>query len=323
MKSPVPYFRNFPEDFQKITLKRVMVLLEKNKNVQLIGLKGSGKSILLRAIRQMPEFKSAYKIFTVDLNLLAGFTMSDFRDLIKHEVGGEIETAFEDGGKVLFLIDSFDHVYKKLPEAVNMLKGIEDKYRDYVSFIFTLEKPVLGRAFLGEAVYMEPLGGADFEWFWKGIGGVNKYKAMIYKASGGFMALIKRLNEIAEAGEDVADAIGNPRSYTHLNYQLQVIKEGLDGELPEGIPIYESFINGGDSFRDLTKLEHKAFEFLQKNEGRITDREELIKAVWGENAGIDVADHALDQLIHRLKNKVKSKAGIETVRGRGYRFTAV
>lgn len=59
---------------------------------------------------------------------------------------------------------------------------------------------------------------------------------------------------------------------------------------------------------------------MVKNKGVIIDREDLITQVWGEKA-LDIADHALDQLIHRLKIKVALEGyKIETIKGRGHRL---
>lgn len=85
-----------------------------------------------------------------------------------------------------------------------------------------------------------------------------------------------------------------------------------------------------ESINDLFKLqsrltanECKALNFLTKNKNRIIPREELISAVWGENASLEIANHAVDQLLHRLKEKLQKSdppVAIETVRGRGHRL---
>lgn len=136
------------------------------------------------------------------------------------------------------------------------------------------------------------------------------------------MALIKRLNEIAKEGGDIDETIDNPRLNAHVNYQLELMKEGFKGNKNYfDVPIYNTFIAGGNFRTEFTKLENMALKYLNKNLNVIVDREDLIQTIWGEHASQNVADHALDQLIHRLKIKLKDKnIKLETIRGRGHRL---
>jgi len=76
----------------------------------------------------------------------------------------------------------------------------------------------------------------------------------------------------------------------------------------------------------LTSSEFKLLTYLLHNNNRVIEREEIINAVWADtksNAG--VTDQALDQLIFRLRKKIEDDpnrpAHLETVKGRGFRFT--
>jgi len=76
----------------------------------------------------------------------------------------------------------------------------------------------------------------------------------------------------------------------------------------------------------LTSSEFKLLKFLFQNNNRIIEREEVINAVWVDtksNAG--VTDQALDQLIFRLRKKIEDDpnkpAHLQTVKGRGFKFT--
>lgn len=51
----------------------------------------------------------------------------------------------------------------------------------------------------------------------------------------------------------------------------------------------------------------------------------MIKAIWPTNL-YETSEHALDQMIHRLKNKLKSatpKTELVTLRGRGAKVTLI
>lgn len=73
----------------------------------------------------------------------------------------------------------------------------------------------------------------------------------------------------------------------------------------------------------LTLSEFKIFNYLANNKGLICTRDLIISEVWGDNATKDVSDHALDQIISRLRKKIKISGNnvyIETIRGRGHRL---
>ena len=58
---------------------------------------------------------------------------------------------------------------------------------------------------------------------------------------------------------------------------------------------------------------------LIENKGELIDRETMIKAVWPKNL-YETSEHALDQMIHRLRKKMESatpKCALLTFRGRG------
>jgi DNA-binding winged helix-turn-helix (wHTH) protein len=77
----------------------------------------------------------------------------------------------------------------------------------------------------------------------------------------------------------------------------------------------------------LTSLEYKLLRFLIENQGKVLDKEAIINAVWKEaKTTLGVTDQALDQLIFRLRKKIEENpnnpAHIQTIKGRGFRFTA-
>ncbi|MFC1790310.1 winged helix-turn-helix domain-containing protein [Patescibacteria group bacterium] len=75
----------------------------------------------------------------------------------------------------------------------------------------------------------------------------------------------------------------------------------------------------------LTANEHHCFRYLVQNKDQIITREKLIETIWGKNASLAISNHALDQLIFRLKKKLqaatKPPVVLETIRGRGHRLT--
>ncbi|HVE17209.1 MAG TPA: response regulator transcription factor [Chthoniobacterales bacterium] len=73
---------------------------------------------------------------------------------------------------------------------------------------------------------------------------------------------------------------------------------------------------------DLTTTEFKLLTLLIERRGRVQSRETLLYDVWGYRNAIDT--RTVDTHMRRLREKLGEHAGrIETVRGEGYRFTAL
>ncbi len=76
----------------------------------------------------------------------------------------------------------------------------------------------------------------------------------------------------------------------------------------------------------LTRSEFKLLKFMILNPGKILGRDDVINAVWGElSSTAGVTEQALDQLIFRLRKKIEENPNfpthIQTVKGRGFKFT--
>ena len=326
MKSSIPYFPNFPKDFQKKSISAILKSVENGQNLQLVGLKGSGKSLVFRYLISSKVLKNKFNVYSLDMNLIPEKKLSTISDLITRLISPLEHQDDFINKKTIVLVDSFENVEDMSDSLLKIFKALTDKYRDYISFIFSVERPIdIKNSYWGNIEYISPLNQYDFDWFWNGLGGDKKYKSRIYEVSGGFMAIVKRLIEIVNSGGDLEEAINNPRSNPHLLYQLELMKEGLQGNKNYfDVPLYNNFLTGVKTNQELTSLENKAFQFLVKNKGIIIERDSLIKEVWGEYASNEIADHALDQVIHRLKQKIE-KGGykIETLRGRGHRLLLV
>ena len=81
-------------------------------------------------------------------------------------------------------------------------------------------------------------------------------------------------------------------------------------------------ISQGGKTLDLTTTEFKLLYLLLERRGRVQSRETLLFDVWGYTNAIDT--RTVDTHIRRLREKLGAHSGrVETVRGEGYRFTAV
>lgn len=82
---------------------------------------------------------------------------------------------------------------------------------------------------------------------------------------------------------------------------------------------FKSPTNSGVHLR-LTYLEHKIFDLLSSND-RVIKREEIAKAIWEHEAAEKYSDWAIDQVIHRLREKIEKGFApyeIQTKKGEGF-----
>lgn len=74
----------------------------------------------------------------------------------------------------------------------------------------------------------------------------------------------------------------------------------------------------------LSAAQFSLLEILYKSEGRVVNREKLVKIIWGESESYGVSDQALDALVRRLRDRLanleKKHAFVVTVRGHGLRL---
>jgi len=73
---------------------------------------------------------------------------------------------------------------------------------------------------------------------------------------------------------------------------------------------------------DVSRTEYKLLKFFIENQNKVYSRDQILSAIWGENAYL--GDRTVDVHILRLRKILKNKNlddMIVTVRGAGYRFT--
>lgn len=96
-------------------------------------------------------------------------------------------------------------------------------------------------------------------------------------------------------------------------------------------PLFESYIkpkegkNNSEQASDFTKKELLLYQFLQANKNEVCEREKIIEYVWPEEEALGVSDWAIDRLVARVRNKLKSQKSefeIQTVKTRGYKLVS-
>jgi hypothetical protein len=74
----------------------------------------------------------------------------------------------------------------------------------------------------------------------------------------------------------------------------------------------------------LSVSQFRLVQVLYEQEGKVVPREELIRAIWGNEESFGVSEEAVDALVRRLRDRLASydpeHAYIITIRGHGLRF---
>lgn len=105
------------------------------------------------------------------------------------------------------------------------------------------------------------------------------------------------------------------KNYTNEDEKIRLV---------EGNEIFD----GEDLISDkLTSSEYKLLRYFLENEEKIVEKQDLINSVWSENkTTLGVTDQAIDQLIFRLRKKIEdnpnSPIHIQTIKGRGFKFSS-
>lgn len=388
-------FSDIPRYFRKELVRQIFDASNNSQNIQLVGIKGIGKSLALRMIdAYQEEIKKNVKvgkkvnIYLSDLGSLPDRSSDSILKFIFSKILGSVAGGADltfnlqkyfdncriEGVKTIIIIDSFESVFGLgQVEVVEFLKNLYVKNSDLLTFVFSLNKEITlqssvakfggsGQILLDKVIYFEAFDSHESEWFLNSLCQMGKIdmpakdKRFILDSSGGYPACIKRIVEGYAAGLDIGKVVDDPRILSGLAYNFEMIKASVTEYLASndtkmlqryGITdhggkfrskAFESYINltSGrlnnkpvEKIGDLelsvklTASEFKILNYIVKNKDKVCDREEVIEFVWGNKANKGISDHALDQIVSRLRKKlVGSKIEIETLRGRGYRFTS-
>lgn len=74
---------------------------------------------------------------------------------------------------------------------------------------------------------------------------------------------------------------------------------------------------------EFSKKENLLFNYLLDNKDKICEREQIVRIIWPEEEELGVSDWAIDKLIARVRNKLKTQKNnfeIQTIKTRGYKL---
>ena len=228
---------------------------------------------------------------------------------IDFDIMAKIQSSAE---RKLIVLDSFDEIPANL-QLFNFLKGLRDRHKYQLSYVFLthklLNQPILGDLLklISEHIeYLPPLEPSEYDLF--GFSPTPKQLIEIEALSAGIPILVKHCALAMRDGK-------NPTTPAFLPEML--------AESPTH-PAYANSSLIQDFLKNQTVLsasETRLLDLLKSRSGQIVSKDQICEVVYPDvknKAGI--SDHAIDQLIHRLRSKIKDQGSIVTRRGLGFKL---
>lgn len=306
-----------PESFRQDFIEKIFKVIKAAESGIIIGPAGMGKTLALDVLE---HHLKDFHLIRLDLNSPAFPSSSNVAN------------------KNIVIIG--DNAENPSRETIQKLKSLREGNRPKTTILLAAEKNVLNHPALAESsslrsiimenvLYLPPLSDKDSEDFAKAIAKQSGIKltpkqiSEIVTQSGGAPRIIKRLVKLTVSG-------GDPKTDEKLMFDLRTLTSFCE-QCPDynfSSPLLSITAKqpgskdkvGSLTFSEtLTKQEAALAKALLDANGELVGREEMIKAIWPNNR-YDTSEHALDQMIHRLKKKLETatpKCELITLRGRG------
>ena len=196
------FFSKFPKDFREDTFMSICKIIEKKESLQLVGAPGSGNTIIVKALTQIPKIrekylkgKKDYNFVMLDGNLLlekdsltllrlflnlfdVDVEISSDSIFVQKQITKKVDSICSSGNLVIIIdhLQELDH-----PELKSFFIFLSDLYRNYesqISFIFCSTKAFthssqlgnfanLKRLMMENVIYSTVFDSRDTEWFIK------------------------------------------------------------------------------------------------------------------------------------------------------------
>ena len=161
----------------------------------------------------------------------------------------------------------------------------------------------------------------------------------IHELSGGHAGLIKYISRaVDENGEEILGQVGRlikvPDVQASLAESAELFtKLGVDDQVTIGLvnqkrefftPLLEHFSKANHEFEykglctDLSSVEQRLLNALTQNMGKVITKDQISSLLGWEPK--DYSEWAIYKVIHRLRNKLKGRYTIVTIRGKGWKI---
>src|SRR3989344_826225 len=288
---------------------KIQKYLDRGESVQVVAPPGFGKS------RFGSPFPNAAFL---DFNLVAPKNLGSVLDFFKSHV------QFTD--HTIIVLDEIDELLTNNYEPFWVyLKAIRDQHKYHLAYLFLVQRPISSshRPLLGDLFeiasehieYLPALEPSEYDLF--GSNPSPKQLLQIQKDSGGIPALVK-ICAMSLRDNSSLNPDSNPKLAGLLEEMLSV---SPDHPAYTHSQIIRDFLTGQSSSA-LSASETRLLDLLTSHSGQLVSKDQICEAVYPDvknKAGI--SDHAIDQLVHRLRSKIKDQGSVVTHRGLGYKLS--
>lgn len=196
----------------------------------------------------------------------------------------------------------------------------------------------LAELFFGHTLWLGPLSESDTQW------NVSRYAhrvgqdwdisivTQMRELTWGYPSLLRAVSEAYAGGTQLE--LVKLREHPAIQKRVKEFWDDAPAESDiqnsalEGLPLLELASSPQDfDTSQLTEKEFLLLEYLQNHPNEVCTKDDLVRAVWSEDLIYErgIRDDSLAQLVRRLRVKIEpapsSPRFIQTVPGRGYRFT--
>ena len=295
----------------------------------------------------------AYELAGVPAETTGSDTGSAFLDL-----EAALESRLAGGKKACLLLDRLDILVDQdwFRTVSNNLRALRDRFKYRLVYVVSLRKPLgreseMAELFFGHTMWLGPLSHSDALWSARrditrlspGKGEISSSTLeQLVLISGGYPSILRAVCEAYVGGSPlVATALRSSPAVARCLAEFWQDDPGAEvlrqsrlsshpwlGVKPEELRVatfdYSSNFDSGA----LTAKENLLMRYLVANPGRVCEKDELVQAVWPEEAVFShgVRDESLAQLVHRLRSKIEDEPEnpkhIITAPGRGYFYRA-
>lgn len=342
---------SYPETYRQEYFSKIARLILHGESMLILGPAGIGKTSDLQFLLQNNAslkkyfYNSEVKLLWIGGDGLYDSSFQKYMDTLN-------DLSRSTSEHIVIIIDHTDRLssenYKPLFAAIRAMRestrprtsvicvSDKDLTKDPLNSLLPIE-PLL----LENIVVIPPLSVDDTKMslaLWEKYYDVKldkKVEEQIISASGGIPRLIKRLTKLAADKQDVLEVIKNPISDLKLKLDLENIAvfNRANPEYFYKIPLLEHLegltntdfdqIGSVKFYSRLSRQEYLLAQLLIEKRGQLVSREEMITTIWPKNI-LETSEHALDQMIHRVRKKLESakpKCELVVFRGRGVKLS--
>jgi hypothetical protein len=334
------------------TLSQVETILARGESIQLVALPGMGKS---RLAKQIPGFYfdtnclpshdhvTALKLLAalLEVNPIPNDNTELFLKISEKILG--LDT--------VIIIDYMNPLLSpELKPFFTILKALRDRSKYLLKYVFTVQGATplshsyfnllgdLYEIFSENIIILNPIPQTQFAQKIKSDFSTNlafnpsdPQIDTLYQLSGGIPALVKISMQAMRDNKKL-----DPESHPRLKAQLEEIRVVLGDNPDSEILTKHGLVDQNRQIKSqllreylqkfspsrLSAAETHLLELLISHSGNIVSKDQICESVYPDvknKAGI--SDHAIDQLIHRLREKIQHQYSLTTHRGLGYKLT--